>query len=175
MNFQPPPMTPELAARNRRVIVAVAVAFVLVSVGVSVWGYTVTRATRDRAVRTDAALRSVAWAVLCYASASGGAFPTSDGDLAAVPEGAAPAAGRPWPSSLESAMGGLPPMPLAEALGLVGVTWGAAAEVAPSLNTKGNPSSFGAVDAVNGWFAEYARDRARRPEAGAPAARSERP
>lgn len=162
------PMTPEIAARNRRIIVAVAVAFVLVSVSVSVWGYTVTRATRDRAVRTDAALRSVAWAILCYAAANHGAFPTSDAAIAAVPADAAPPAGRPWPSSLESAMGGLRPVPPDEALLLVGVTWGAAPEVAPSLNTKGNPSSFGAVDAVNGWFAEYARDRARQPGGTAP-------
>lgn len=162
-----PPMTPEVAARNRRIIVAVAVAFVLVSVSVSVWGYAVTRATRDRAVRTDAALRSVAWGILCYASATGGAFPTSDAALASAPPDAALPAGRPWPSSLDSAMGGLRPVPLPEALQLVGVTWGAAPEVAPSLNTKGNPSSFGAVDAVNGWFAEYARDRARQPGGGA--------
>jgi hypothetical protein len=31
----------------------------------------------------------------------------------------------------------------------------------PNLNSKGNPVSFGTVDAVNGWLAEYARDRMR--------------
>jgi hypothetical protein len=72
-----------------------------------------------------------------------------------------PPAGKPWPSTQESALGGLAPTPLAEAVKTVGITWGATSDVVPNLNTKGSPSTFGAVEAVNGWFAEYARDRMR--------------
>ncbi|MBU6209867.1 MAG: hypothetical protein KGR22_08160 [Planctomycetes bacterium] len=154
------PLSPEQAARNRRIIVAIAVVFVLMSVSVFVWGMTIVRASRDKARGTDAALRSVAWAVLCYASGNGGAFPTSDAALAAAPE-AGPPSGKPWPSTRDAAMGGLEPVALPEALRTVGITWGATPDVVPNINTKGNPSSKGMVDAVNGWLAEYARDRMR--------------
>ena len=161
MNLPQAPMTPEQAARNRRIIVLVAGVFVASSVGVLLWAMNVVGSQRDRARGTDAALRSLAWAVLSYAAANDGAFPTSDLALAGADAGAAPPAGKPWPSSRESAMAGLPPVPVDEALGTVGVTWGASPDVVPNLNTKGNPVSYGTVDAVNGWLAEYARDRMR--------------
>jgi hypothetical protein len=155
------PLSADEARRNRRIIVAIAVVFVLVSVSVFVWGLTVTRTSREAARETDAALRSVAWAVLCYAGQNGGQFPTSDAQLRAAAASPGPAAGKPWPSTLDAAMGGLEAIPAADALGKVGVTWGSSPEVAPDLNTGGRPSSFGTVDAVNGWLAEYARDRVR--------------
>jgi hypothetical protein len=161
MNGPAVPMTQEQITRNRRIIVLVAAVFVASSVGVLLWAMNVVGSQRDRARGTDAALRSVAWAVLSYAAANDGAFPTSDLALAGAgaDAGAAPPAGKPWPSSRESAMAGLPPVPVDEALGTVGVTWGASPDVVPNLNTKGNPVSYGTVDAVNGWLAEYARDR----------------
>ena len=161
MNGPAVPMSPEQIKRNRRIIVVVAAVFVASSVGILLWAMNVVGSQRDRARGADAALRSVAWAVLSYAAANDGAFPTSDLALAGAGEGAAPPAGKPWPSSRESAMAGLPPVPVDEALRTVGVTWGASADVVPNLNTKGNPVSFGTVEAVNGWLAEYARDRAR--------------
>lgn len=161
MNGPNVPMTQQQIARNRRIIVLVAVVFVASSVGILLWAMNVVGSQRDRARWTDAALRSVAWAVLSYAAANDGAFPTSDLALAGADAGAAPPAGKPWPSSRESAMAGLPPVPVEVALGTVGVTWGASPDVVPNLNTKGNPVSFGTVDAVNGWLAEYARDRMR--------------
>lgn len=157
----PAQMTPEQAARNRRVIVWVAVIFVLVCISVSVWGFTVTRASRERARQTDAALRSVAWSILCYASSNNGAFPVSDAGIEVTTAGLAPAAGKPWPSSLDSAMGGLPPMALGTARNMIGISWGATADVVPNLNTKGLPSTFGTVETVNGWMAEYAKEKIR--------------
>ena len=41
------PLSPEQAARNRRIIVAIAVVFVLMSVSVFVWGMTIVRASRE--------------------------------------------------------------------------------------------------------------------------------
>ena len=163
MNGPAVPMTQQQIARNRRIIVLVAVVFVASSVGILLWAMNVVGSQRDRARGTDAALRSVAWAVLSYAAANDGAFPTSDLALAGAgaDAGAAPPAGKPWPSSRESAMAGLPPVPVDEALRTVGVTWGVSPDVVPNLNSKGNPVSFGTVDAVNGWLAEYARDRMR--------------
>jgi hypothetical protein len=158
------PLSPEQAARNRRIIVAIAAVFVLMSVSVFVWGMTIVRASRERAREADAALRSVAWAVLCYAHANGGAFPVADAALLAAPEaapGAGPPSGKPWPSTRDAALGGLPPVPVADALRTVGVTWGATPDVVPNINAKGSPTSFGTVEAVNGWLAEYARDRMR--------------
>ncbi|MCX5639307.1 MAG: hypothetical protein NT059_00615 [Planctomycetota bacterium] len=188
MTEYPPQMTPEQAARNRRVILWVAVVFVLVCISVSVWGFTVTRASRERAKQTDSALRSVAWSILCYASSNDGAFPVADGAIAISTAGMAPPAGKPWPSSLDSAMGGLPPMAIGTAREIIGITWGATSDVVPNLNTKGLPSTFGTVETVNGWMAEYAREKIRergQKESGsfvpsvpasnsAPAARSEK-
>ena len=101
------PLSAEEAVRNRRIIVAIAVVFVIVSVAVFAWGLTVTQASRDTAKRTDAALRSVAWALLCHAQANGGMFPITDGGLAEPAAGATLAAGKPWPSTREAALGGL--------------------------------------------------------------------
>ena len=173
MNEYPPQMTPEQAARNRRVIVWVAVIFVLVCISVSVWGFMVTRTSRERAKQTDAALRSVAWSILCYASSNNGAFPTSDKAIEVSTAGVAPPTGKPWPSSYESAMGGLPPIALGTAQAMIGISWGATADVVPNLNTKGLPSTFGTVDTVNGWMAEFAKDKIReRAPAGATAPES---
>ena len=159
----PEPMTPELAARNRRIILVVAAVFVAMCVAIIIWSRVVTQESRAQARVTDAALRSVAWSILCYASSNGGAFPTSDAALMAGAAAAAsmPPAGKPWPSTQESALGGLAATPLAEAVKTVGITWGATPDVVPNLNTKGSPSTFGTEEAVNGWFAEYARDRMR--------------
>ncbi len=159
------PLTQAEAARNRRVIVAIAVVFVIVSVAVFAWGLTVTQASRDKARRTDAALRTVAWALLCHAQANGGTFPIADGGLVEPAAGATLAAGKPWPSTRESALGGLEPVDLSDAREVVGITWGTTPDVVPNLNTKGNPSGKGTEAAVNGWLAEYARDRARAPSA----------
>jgi hypothetical protein len=56
---------------------------------------------------------------------------------------------------------------LADARQVVGITWGTTPDVVPNLNTKGNPSGKGTEAAVNGWLAEFARDRVR---GGTPAA-----
>ena len=82
MNGPAVPMTQQQIARNRRIIVLVAVVFVASSVGILLWAMNVVGSQRDRARGTDAALRSVAWAVLSYAAANDGAFPTSDLALA---------------------------------------------------------------------------------------------
>ena len=174
MTEQRAPLTPEQAARNRRIIVVVAAVFVSVCIGVSVWGRMVVKESQQQAAVTDAALRSAAWSLLCYASSNGGAFPTSAAPLAA-PAASLPPAGKPWPSTQDAAMAGLPFVAFADAAATVGVTWGATPDVVPNLNTKGKPSTKGTVDAVNGWLAEYARDRMRAAGQAAPAdTRSER-
>ena len=81
--IMPEPMTPELAARNRRIILVVAAVFVAMCVAIIIWSRVVTQESRAQARVTDAALRSVAWSILCYASSNDGAFPTSDAALMA--------------------------------------------------------------------------------------------
>ena len=113
--IMPEPMTPELAARNRRIIMVVAAVFVAMCVAIIIWSRVVTQESRAQARVTDAALRSVAWSILCYASSNDGAFPTSDAALVAGAAAASsmPPAGKPWPSTQESALGGLAATPLA--------------------------------------------------------------
>ncbi|MFM8640405.1 MAG: hypothetical protein ACKOEL_07210 [Planctomycetota bacterium] len=161
MNVPQAPMSPEQAARNRRIIVLVTAVFVASCIGVTVWARMVVKGAQAEARLTDSALRSAAWAILCYADANDGSFPTSDAALRAGGPGRAPAGGKPWPSSVDAALGGLPAMDAGEALARIGVTWGPTADVVPNINSKGRPATVGTVDAVNGWLAEYARDRSR--------------
>ncbi|MBU3684192.1 MAG: hypothetical protein FGM39_09325 [Phycisphaerales bacterium] len=163
------PLSADQARRNRRVIVAIAVVFVITSVAVFVWGLTVTQAARGKARDTDAALRTVAWAVLCYASANDGAFPVRDEQVALLDAATGPPTGGQWPSTRESALGGLAPMATRDAVSAIGITWGSGPDVAPNLNTNGKSSTRGTVDTVNGWIAEYARARARGEAAPVPA------
>jgi hypothetical protein len=70
-------------------------------------------------------------------------------------------------------MGGLPPIALGTAQAMIGISWGATSDVVPNLNTKGLPSTFGTVDTVNGWMAEFAKAKIReRAPAGASAPES---
>jgi hypothetical protein len=168
------PLTPEQAAKNRRIIVVVALVFIAVCIAVSVWGRMVVKESQAQASSTDAALRSVAWSILCYASSNDGAFPTSPAQLtaaAAKAPVATPPGGKPWPSTQDAALGGLAFVAFPAAADTIGVTWGATPDVVPNLNTKGKPSTKGTVDAVNGWLAEYARDRMR---SSAPAAANDK-
>ena len=166
----PQPMTPELAARNRRIILSVAVVFVITSVAVFAWGLGIVGKTRERARAMDASLRSTAWSILCYAEANGGTFPTGEAALAAFDAAAAkaPAAGDGWPATREAAMDGLEWLPPAKCGG-VGATWPSGGAnpgyAAPQLNTKGEPSGFGTLETVNGWLAAYARARVAAPAA----------
>jgi hypothetical protein len=52
-------------------------------------------------------------------------------------------------------------MALGTARNMIGISWGATADVVPNLNTKGLPSTFGTVETVNGWMAEYAKEKIR--------------
>ena len=51
----PEPMTPELAARNRRIILVVAAVFVAMCVAIIIWSRVVTQESRAQARVTDAA------------------------------------------------------------------------------------------------------------------------
>lgn len=161
MNLPQAPMTPEQAARNRRIIVLVAAVFVATCIGVTVWARMVVKGAQAEARVTDSALRSAAWAILCYAQANDGAFPTSDAALVAGVPGTAPPGGKNWPSTVDNALGGLPAMDASEAVKRIGITWGGTADVVPNINSKGRPTTFGTVEAVNAWLTEFNRDRMR--------------
>ncbi len=153
----PEPMTPELAARNRRIILSIAVVFVITSIAVFAWGLGIVGKTRGRARAMDA-------------EANGGTFPTGEAALAGFDAAAAkaPAAGEGWPATREAAMDGLDWLPPAQCGG-VGATWPSGGAnpgfAAPQLNSKGEPSGFGTLDTVNGWMAAYARARVAAPAA----------
>ena len=158
----PLPPTPEQAARNRKIILVLAVAFAAVSTMVAVWGAMVTGQVRERAHATDAQLRSLGWTILCYAAANGGVFPTGEQALAQTDPTRGPAAGAGWPADRDAAMAGLAYLPPAQC-GSVGVTWASGGAhpgfTAPALNANGMPSGLGTLDEVNGWLEAFARSR----------------
>jgi hypothetical protein len=156
------PVTPEMAAHNRRVILAVGIAFVVVSVAVFAWGLGVVEQTRARARAADQALRSMGWSILCHAAAHGGAFPTGDAALEGVDPSKGPLPAKGWPASRAEAMDGMEWLPPAQC-GAIGVTWPSGGAnpgfAAPQLVGKGSPSGFGTIETVNGWLAAYAQSR----------------
>ncbi|MSR28418.1 MAG: hypothetical protein EXS03_02435 [Phycisphaerales bacterium] len=162
---------PRGSRRAARILLAV---FVVTAAGTFAWGLIVVNGVRAKALETDAALRSVAWACLCYAQqerkwpASEAAFAASDGEwLCDSMSGTSSA----WPSTRAEAMAGLQePQTLAAALVLVGVEYPARAGQVPHIHARGNPSGVDTLTVINGWIT--AIDGARTGEA--PTAGSER-
>lgn len=150
------PLTPEQAAHNRKVIRLVAVVFVVVSLAVTVWGFMLVAQQRELASRTDRALRSTAWAVLCYAAEHDGVFPTSAEQLAGVNTKQKFPAGKAWPADVDVAIAEPPFMEMEEAAGLVTVTWPPHGNLAPVIGVKTNVSGFGTPQLVNSWLSEFA-------------------
>lgn len=163
------PLDPAEAARNRKIIRSLAIIFVVVSLFVFFWGMFVVQGTRDRAQKSDAALRSMAWTVLCYASQNDGAFPTGAGALAAARAGEAIVDGLGWPSTQAAALEGGAFVPLVEAEEIVAVTWPPNHELPPVFSVKNGVSGFGTLDLANGWLKAFAKARGEAPSA-APAA-----
>lgn len=164
MRFPGAPMDPEQAARNRRIILAVGISFILVSLTVLVWGFFVTARQREVARSTDRALRSAAWTILCYAQQHEGQFPTDarqlDGVSVEAPTGGLATPGHDWPISLQQAMGGEEYVPFARAKELVSVTWPPHGGLAPVLGVRSNLSGRGTVEMVNQWITAFAQRRA---------------
>lgn len=162
------PMDPQQAARNRRVIISISVAFVMVSLFVLVWGMFVTSGVRAQAAQADRALRSVGWAVLAYAQQHHGAFPTSDAALASADLGVTLPEGQGWPRTQQVALEGAAPMPLQEATGLLTVTWAPTSNLAPALAANGMATGIGTVDMVNEWIKSFARAQIAAPATAKP-------
>jgi hypothetical protein len=153
------PLDPAQAAHNRRVIVVVASIFVVVSLAVLVGGFFLVAGQRDMAQRTDRALRSTAWSILCYAAQHGGEFPTSQAQMDAARIQEPPEPGLGWPPNVQVAMLGEPFMPSAESAGLVAVTWPPHGNLAPVIGVRTNVSGIGTVELVNSWLREFAHTR----------------
>jgi hypothetical protein len=145
------------------------VSFVAVAIGTIVWGFWVVSGVREKARDTDAALRALAWAALCYRSASG-AWPDTDESMRTTGEGwlcaerSARVEGT--PATREAALAGLtPPASFDAALVLARLTLPPASPGNPRVDARGNPSGIGTLAEVNGWLAA----------AGAPATTSQAP
>jgi hypothetical protein len=150
------PLTPEQAAHNRKVIRVVAVVFVAVSLAVTVWGFMLVAQQREMASRTDRALRSTAWTILCYAAEHNGTFPTAADQLAGVNTRQTFPQGKGWPPDSDTAVAEPPFMEMEEAGTLVTVTWPPHGNLAPVVGVKTNVSGIGTQQLVNSWLAEFA-------------------
>lgn len=138
------------------------VVFVIALIGVGIWGWQVVQRVRVTAHRTDAQMRTLAWASLSYAAAHG-VFPMNADDLKAFGAGpdsltiapANPAAG--WPTSRADALHGESPADLTESLRAVVVTFGTDPGMPPFLKPDGLPTMVGTNDEVNGWLDAFGK------------------
>lgn len=153
------PLDPAEAARNRRIIRAVAVVFVAVSLFVLFWGLWVVQGARERAEESDAALRSMAWAILSYADTHDGVFPTDAAALAAMNTSTTLPSGLGWPSTQAAALEGKPGLSTAAAAELVDVVWPPRGDLPPVLTARNGISGFGTLELVNSWLREFAQAR----------------
>lgn len=148
--------------------------FILLAVGTFAWGFFVAEKVRARARQVDGALRSVAWACLCYSQptsqptsqqtslASDHLWPDSDASLIAS-TGAwsretIESPGAQWPATREAALAGtVAPANAAEALAIVGVEFSKDPHDCPHITALGNPSGLDTLEVVNAWLTEYAK------------------
>lgn len=68
--------TPELARRNRKILLLFIALFVFSGIGITIFGFTVVERVKEKAALSDASLRARAWSILAAADATG-RFPTS--------------------------------------------------------------------------------------------------
>lgn len=133
-------------------------------VGTWFFGLDVVRNVKAQAVRSDTALRTVGYAIL-VATSEADAFPLEVSEIldlelpATIPGPLAepdpdPEAG--WPATFDAAMAGMEPVPLADALELVLVSWPPERDLPPVLSVGGRPSGMidarSTLDVVNGWL-----------------------
>ena len=137
--------------------------FIVLAVGTFTWGFFVAEKVRARAKETDGALRSVAWACLCYAQQKEShLWPDSEATLIAATSAwnceKIDSPNSPWPATREAAMAGTTaPASLTLALGMAGVQFSSDPQACPHLTAMGNPSGLDTLEVVNGWLTEYAK------------------
>lgn len=68
--------SPELARRNRKILLLFIALFVLSGIGITIFGFTVVERVKEKAALSDASLRARAWSILAMADATG-RFPIS--------------------------------------------------------------------------------------------------
>ena len=148
--------------------------FVLVAVGVFIWGWMVAGGVRRMASETDNAMRTVAWEILRWSAGHDGRFPRSEGEFIdgmrnalappPPPPPSKPGDAAPWPADQKTALLGHPPALLPDALGRVKVLWPPRPDVAPEILADGKPSLPGTIEDVRGWLHAWVdAQRARLP------------
>lgn len=151
-----PPPGPELARARWRAFMGIFAVLAAMSL---VGGYLVVRESRARALKVDAALRVVAWGLLCYAHEER-AWPASAESLDAWAAGrmccvsAGVAGDDGWPRAAPEDCSQLS---VQKALAAVTVSIDPAGEGPPKLSGGGKPSSVGTLETVNGWIAARAK------------------
>lgn len=149
--------------------------FVLLVIGVGIWGWTVAGGVRRVASETDNAMRTVAWELLRWSAGHEGRFPRSeteflDGMRRAVepppPPPSRPGDAAAWPRDQRTALLGHPPALLPEALMRVKVLWPPRPEVAPEILADGKPTLPGTIEDVRGWLHQWIDAQRGRAPAG---------
>ncbi|MSR70317.1 MAG: hypothetical protein EXS17_08245 [Phycisphaerales bacterium] len=136
-------------------------AFIATALTAFIWGYFVVQTVRARAKQTDGALRSIAWACLCYAQQGDHTWPDSEESLSAVAGDqwtcqSIAVAGAEWPATREAALAGMVlPATAVDAFKIAGLEFSKNPSDPPHVHARGNPSGLGTLDIVNGWLTNY--------------------
>ena len=146
-------------------VVVFIIFFVSCAIGVTIFGFRMVANVKSEAVVSDAAIRTIGWSLVTLAGEAG-AFPTTGDsveffeapfELPEVLQGAD------LPKNLDEAMAGLKPMPAAEALEILDITWPPDGSLAPVMATQGLPSGKTTLLDINGWMLRTSRALAAEP------------
>lgn len=143
--------------------------FIVVAVGAFIWGFIVVDKVRVRARETDGALRSVAWACLCYAQQENHQWPDCEATLIAANDAWAcervAVTSAQWPATRDAAMAGsTAPATVVAALEMAGLEFSKNPQESPHITALGNPSGLDTLEVVNGWLTEYAKAQVSQPQ-----------
>ncbi len=153
-------MTQQIPGSKRAAKILFA-AFVVTALTAFIWGFFVAQSVRARAKQVDGALRSLAWACLCYAQQGDHRWPDSEATLVGAAtdpwtcEGIT-TLGSAWPATREEALAGMAlPATASEALKIAGLEFSKNPIDPPHVHARGNPSGLGTLEVVNNWLTAY--------------------
>lgn len=153
-------MTQQVPGSKRAAKILFA-AFIVVALAAFIWGFFVAQNVRSRAKQVDGALRSLAWACLCYSQQGSRVWPDSEATLSAASTDpwtcdSISVNSSAWPATRQEALAGMAlPATVADALKIAGLEFSKNPLDPPHVHARGNPSGLGTLEVVNSWLTTY--------------------
>lgn len=146
---------------KRRVDLAIILLFVVTGLFTLIVGWRTLSGVRETAYETDRRMRTLAFAVLAYASEFG-QFPMSNEELQAFGLGpdeiAVVSSKNEWPSKRDVAQQGAATSTLDDSIHSILIVYGDHRGMPPYLKPDGLPTKNGTGPEVNSWLESFGRD-----------------